>query len=146
MLIVFCFKQKTAYEMRISDWSSDVCSSDLSRAEQSQDSWTREIRLVVPVSDPARWSAAAPTLKKSLDFLTGDRWTIGFRARPARFATIAQTVPPSLIALPFDSVSLFFGGLDSLIGAIALLEEGATPLLISHFGAGSISDEKGKLF
>src|SRR3546814_1268519 len=29
MLIVFFFKQKTAYEMRISDWSSDVCSSDL---------------------------------------------------------------------------------------------------------------------
>src|SRR3546814_11570312 len=28
----FFFKQKTAYEMRISDWSSDVCSSDLSRA------------------------------------------------------------------------------------------------------------------
>src|SRR3546814_10371569 len=26
---VFFFKQKTAYEMRISDWSSDVCSSDL---------------------------------------------------------------------------------------------------------------------
>src|SRR3546814_9206654 len=26
---VFVFKQKTAYEMRISDWSSDVCSSDL---------------------------------------------------------------------------------------------------------------------
>src|SRR3546814_16941310 len=29
--IVFFFKQKTAYEMRISDWSSDVCSSDLTR-------------------------------------------------------------------------------------------------------------------
>src|SRR3546814_16671433 len=28
-MIVFFFKQKTAYEMRISDWSSDVCSSDL---------------------------------------------------------------------------------------------------------------------
>src|SRR3546814_3767278 len=27
--MVFFFKQKTAYEMRISDWSSDVCSSDL---------------------------------------------------------------------------------------------------------------------
>src|SRR3546814_9839263 len=27
--IFFLFKQKTAYEMRISDWSSDVCSSDL---------------------------------------------------------------------------------------------------------------------
>src|SRR3546814_15187720 len=29
VLFVFFFKQKTAYEMRISDWSSDVCSSDL---------------------------------------------------------------------------------------------------------------------
>src|SRR3546814_5603065 len=28
---VFFFKQKTAYELRISDWSSDVCSSDLNR-------------------------------------------------------------------------------------------------------------------
>src|SRR3546814_5446420 len=27
--VLFFFKQKTAYEMRISDWSSDVCSSDL---------------------------------------------------------------------------------------------------------------------
>src|SRR3546814_3618757 len=29
IVIFFFFKQKTAYEMRISDWSSDVCSSDL---------------------------------------------------------------------------------------------------------------------
>src|SRR3546814_5412109 len=29
--VFFFFKQKTAYEMRISDWSSDVCSSDLAR-------------------------------------------------------------------------------------------------------------------
>src|SRR3546814_2690074 len=29
MFVIFFFKQKTAYEMRISDWSSDVCSSDL---------------------------------------------------------------------------------------------------------------------
>src|SRR3546814_3573095 len=29
--LFFFFKQKTAYEMRISDWSSDVCSSDLNR-------------------------------------------------------------------------------------------------------------------
>src|SRR3546814_6014717 len=29
VMVIFFFKQKTAYEMRISDWSSDVCSSDL---------------------------------------------------------------------------------------------------------------------
>src|SRR3546814_3448506 len=31
--MIFFFKQKTAYEMRISDWSSDVCSSDLPKIE-----------------------------------------------------------------------------------------------------------------
>src|SRR3546814_8818644 len=35
IMLFFFFKQKTAYEMRISDWSSDVCSSDLS-AEAGQ--------------------------------------------------------------------------------------------------------------
>src|SRR3546814_13935044 len=35
--IVFFFKQKTAYEMRISDWSSDVCSSDLAGATHGGD-------------------------------------------------------------------------------------------------------------
>src|SRR3546814_7003664 len=33
MYLFFVFKQKTAYEMRISDWSSDVCSSDLDDEE-----------------------------------------------------------------------------------------------------------------
>src|SRR3546814_15092778 len=32
MCVFFFFKQKTAYELRISDWSSDVCSSDLLKA------------------------------------------------------------------------------------------------------------------
>src|SRR3546814_12332457 len=39
IIIFFCFffvfKQKTAYEMRISDWSSDVCSSDLAEGERA---------------------------------------------------------------------------------------------------------------
>src|SRR3546814_3700509 len=35
LFLFFFFKQKTAYEMRISDWSSDVCSSDLSVAASS---------------------------------------------------------------------------------------------------------------
>src|SRR3546814_12499066 len=35
-VVVFFFKQKTAYELRISDWSSDVCSSDLTDAEKKE--------------------------------------------------------------------------------------------------------------
>src|SRR3546814_4614498 len=38
--VVFFFKQKTAYEMRISDWSSDVCSSDLPPQPPEQPSTT----------------------------------------------------------------------------------------------------------
>src|SRR3546814_12038999 len=45
MFDVFFFKQKTAYEMRISDWSSDVCSSDLMR------------RVMCPRQDRERGSA-----------------------------------------------------------------------------------------
>src|SRR3546814_17852614 len=37
VVFVFFFKQKTAYEMRISDWSSDVCSSDLLVREALQE-------------------------------------------------------------------------------------------------------------
>src|SRR3546814_2177227 len=36
VVLFFFFKQKTAYEMRISDWSSDVCSSDLSAPVQTR--------------------------------------------------------------------------------------------------------------
>src|SRR3546814_3703554 len=36
-MCVFCLKHKTAYEMRISDWSSDVCSSDLHEEHRATD-------------------------------------------------------------------------------------------------------------
>src|SRR3546814_861850 len=56
LIILFCFffKQKTAYEMRISDWSSDVCSSDLDRFRLLRGSsmarhCIREPRYVPPV-------------------------------------------------------------------------------------------------
>src|SRR3546814_15175362 len=39
MVIFFFFKQKTAYEMRISDWSSDVCSSDLKDSRYIRRLW-----------------------------------------------------------------------------------------------------------
>src|SRR3546814_6123724 len=39
---MFFFKQKTAYEMRISDWSSDVCSSDLSTTEMAGRHWVSQ--------------------------------------------------------------------------------------------------------
>src|SRR3546814_7773897 len=43
--LVFFFKQKTAYEMRISDWSSDVCSSDLYQKGKTTDEHHSERRI-----------------------------------------------------------------------------------------------------
>src|SRR3546814_3416694 len=44
---IFFFKQKTAYEMRISDWSSDVCSSDLKDALTFIKGYSLELREVL---------------------------------------------------------------------------------------------------
>src|SRR3546814_2152278 len=44
VLCVFFFKQKTAYYMRISDWSSDVCSSDLLPPLMPSRAWRRHCR------------------------------------------------------------------------------------------------------
>src|SRR3546814_4446112 len=45
LFVFFFFKQKTAYEMRISDWSSDVCSSDLLSPGNPLSSWRSPIRM-----------------------------------------------------------------------------------------------------
>src|SRR3546814_11675349 len=54
----FFFKQKTAYEMRISDWSSDVCSSDLLRGGRRRYRRAGRHRDVAPASRPRAASGA----------------------------------------------------------------------------------------
>src|SRR3546814_13654634 len=55
----FFFKQKTAYEMRISDWSSDVCSSDLPAHERARNSLDFDRWTLQPVAheryDDGNW-------------------------------------------------------------------------------------------
>src|SRR3546814_6622442 len=49
-MCVFFFKQKTAYEIRISDWSSDVCSSDLIKPERLDQSDHVTCMVLVPIT------------------------------------------------------------------------------------------------
>src|SRR3546814_10631845 len=68
----FFFKQKTAYELRISDWSSDVCSSDLVRMERRTFlAGTAVGSFAVALNWPA------PTLAEG-----GDRLLDGFKTPP----------------------------------------------------------------
>ncbi len=118
----------------------------ISRHTESQDSWTREIRLVVPVSDVARWDGVSGLLQRMLNFLTGDRWTFEFRPRPEGFDRFVAAEPLVVPELKFDRISLFSGGLDSLIGAVDALEQGQNPLFVSHAGEGAVSAAQEKLF
>jgi hypothetical protein len=115
----------------------------LSRRSESQDSWTREIRIVVPVSDPVLWEGVASMLKRALDFLTGDLWSVAFRPKPDGLPAIPSA---GLVEPDFDGVSLFSGGLDSLIGAIDALKSNRTPLLVSHAGDGAASAAQAACF
>src|SRR3546814_3320182 len=63
-VLFFFFKQKTAYEMRISDWSSDVCSSDL--AALASDRCARSFRLHPRLSRPDADAAADLCLQPDL--------------------------------------------------------------------------------
>lgn len=116
-----------------------------SRALYAEDSWTRELTVSLPVSDPARWQAVSAKLTQALAFLTGDRWNLEFRARPIAYVTLAPPRPPTAGSV-IDTVSLFSGGLDSFIGAIDLLQQGRRVLLVSHSAVGSDSVRQRHLF
>lgn len=110
----------------------------ISRTTESQDAWTREIDLHIPVSDSATWSAQIPLLVTMLNFLTGDHWNLSFRERIPTLLTLAMA-PTKLRTANPSCICLFSGGLDSFIGAIDLLSAGEIPILISHYWDGETS-------
>ena len=81
-----------------------------------------------------------------LRFLTGVLWTIRFRSLPERGRPPLRRRPRETTARHFDGVSLFSGGLDSLIGAIDELHARRMPLFVSHGGEEGVSGPQGKLF
>lgn len=111
----------------------------ISRASESQDTWTREIDLYLPVRDPQLWTAAAPLLKRMLDFLSGDRWRIFFRPRHRDYQRLIRVEPgpPS----NFAGACLLSGGLDSFTGAIDLLSAQQKLIFVSHYWDASTSSQ-----
>lgn len=118
----------------------------ISRESESQDTWTREIRLVIPVSDPERWSRAGALIAAMLNFVTGDRWTVGFRKRPRKHLALLPRRPTGKTELDLNGLCLFSGGLDSLIGAIDLLETHGSMLFVSHAADGATSSAQQSCF
>src|SRR3546814_7599804 len=75
-VVFFFFKQKTAYELRISDWSSDVCSSDLRNAwlEQAKDD-RHPFRFIVSAEDGADYEDLKPLTRRLMTRMEEDLGT-----------------------------------------------------------------------
>lgn len=105
----------------------------VSRAKYSEEGWKRNIHLRVPVVNVAAMNRGLDSFRSAVDFLTGDVWEFEFvQAAPYNYA-------PSHIHIEnlqdYGRVSLFSGGLDSLIGFIdgcTQISSGKKVLLISH--------------
>lgn len=108
------------------------------RGIEGQDGWTRELEVCIPVRDQQKWIGMTPLLEKTLNFLTGDIWTLSFRSRSRSAERILEPFTETHAEKP-NSVCLFSGGLDSFIGAIDLLAEGESVLLVSHYWDGFTS-------
>src|SRR3546814_3330455 len=91
LFVVFLFKQKTAYEMRISDWSSDVCSSDLIKAVGQR----RARHFALVVEKVAGVSAQSPVVVESHRRVEIDR-RISLGARHQRVAFDTRKAAPRM--------------------------------------------------
>src|SRR5690606_22738133 len=115
----------------------------LSRAIYSNDGWTRDIEVELPVKNLTVWNGKEEKLKQILDFLTGDNWQISFRELEdvdLFQSRINRRKIPHYEIDTIKSISLFSGGLDSLIGVIDELEKlrnNERMLLVSHFDSKS---------
>src|SRR3546814_13097574 len=88
---IFCFKQKTADEMRISDWSSDVCSSDLGLFRPSRPDATP-----FTIVNPPPNVTGAPHIGHALDNTLQDVLEIG---RASCRERVCQYVSSSVVAV-----------------------------------------------
>lgn len=140
------FPSEVALDLLVLAVMVQAADTRLNRIDTAQDAWTREIKLIVPVAAPQLWSGCTDVLRAMLNFLTGDFWTFEFRARPHRFQLLVRKTAQK--PANYNGVSLFSGGLDSLIGAIDVLEQNAdlAPLFVSHAGEAAVSSPQAAVF
>ncbi|MGO9762689.1 MAG: 7-cyano-7-deazaguanine synthase [Solirubrobacteraceae bacterium] len=96
--------------------------------------WNRSIELHVPVRDPGFWNGHTATFEDIFSSLTFDRLALTVHAGE-QFSR-----PPRTRSKPFadaDCIALLSGGLDSFVGALELVKQGAKPLFLAASGSGA---------
>src|SRR3546814_5801389 len=90
---VFFFKQKTAYEMRISDWSSDVCSSDLRH-------FAAQLEAPAQLLHDALLLRFSNGLRMELRFAGADEYALAWQWGEAQLRIDTAPVHPELTTFP----------------------------------------------
>lgn len=105
----------------------------------TSDAWTRDLSICLPVSDPQLWSKVSSQLDNALTFLSGDVWQTSFELTNVDILAAPKSPRRSakdLRALKScEAVTLFSGGLDSLIGTVDFLEQqhSSRLMLVGHY-------------
>jgi len=101
------------------------------------EAWTRRLQFTVPVVDPSIWSSTENVLADVLGFLTGDAYEFRWipTRRPDGYGRHRVQLPRGRHSV----VCMFSGGLDSLMGAVRLLDAGERVLLVGHHADGVTS-------
>ncbi len=110
------------------------------KRKDSLNAWKRSIHLHLPVLNPDLLEQNIELLKRTISFLTGDRWEFTFRGReltPEESQLRDEMSKDRTGKLTVNKLCMFSGGLDSFIGAINLLEnENKDIVFVSHYGGG----------
>ncbi len=93
---------------------------------KSADGWTRQIEIEVALRHPAIWKPYLESLEETFRFLTGDFWKISVTT-----GGLEPPKPRKRLDYSGSCVSLLSGGLDSLVGAIDLCDDGEKPIFLS---------------
>lgn len=121
----------------------------LTLRNESQDSWTRQIKVSIPVLTFESFNRLKPKFEEMLNFLTGDYWEFTFSSRELskteisnreKFSEKTKNLPPRIL----DTVCMFSGGMDSFIGSIDLLsttQDKNSIVFVSHYGGGKGTKE-----
>ena len=105
--------------------------------KKSADGWTRKIELCIYLHDAPKWRQEKRKLEEMLRFLSGDFWVLNINALPE------SLVPQKKYDLrQQDCICLLSGGMDSLVGAIDLHEEGRNPLFVSQTVRGDAEHQR----
>lgn len=118
----------------------------LPRKSFSVNGWSREIEVEFPVESPDLFNEGKNELEQLLSFLTGDYWQISFIQRDVTPLFVnTKKVYSNDYRKSHKKISLFSGGLDSLIGVIDELAKSKNRMvLVSHYDAtfkGAKSDQ-----